>query len=428
MSRLSAFRAEVLWAVAAKLGTGVLQFAIILLMARMLSLEELGSFEFALRTMGVVLVVSNLGLTWKSLMLTSVGATDDDRVDVGAELSILIGAALLSSTLMSIAFIAFLTITSGTAFMPGLAERVVLTAMVPALTLLLVMSEAFRGLERIREASLFSGLFSNTLAFVVIGGYYLSLGELSVVSGLVVLSTSASVAASAAYLTLRRVVPGVAFRFRGIEMLRQIRISAPFAVYNTLVAVAATLDIWAVKLLLSAESLGQYATAARWSLLFLIPWMIASAVFRGRLAAAIGRKEVSKVNRIVGANAIAIGLIQGLLVLLLYFADGALLRLALPPEFGTMETTLILLAVAYSIQSTLSFYGLGLLLSGRTVFTVIVPLSQIAVFSALVHPLATHFGIEGVAAAMLVAITAASSLQVGLFATTFNRAGAADKT
>lgn len=417
-----------LWAATAKFSTGVFQFAIILLMARMLSLAEFGSFEFALRTMGVVLVVSNLGLTWKSLMLTNGGASDNDTSHIGDELSSVIGAALVSSTLMSVGFIAFLIAIGGEDFAPGLAERAVLIAMVPSFTLLLVISEAFRGLARIREASLFSGLISNGLALTVLAAIYLLAGKLGVVSGLMVLSVSASLAVTVAYVTLRRAVSGVALQFRGGAMLRQVRASAPFAVYNVLVAVAATLDIWAVKLLLPVESLGQYGMAARWGLFFLMPWMIASAAFRGRLAAAVGRKDVARVHRIVGTNAAALGLIQALLALIIYFAAGAILRIALPPEFGAIETTVVILALAYSIQSALSFYGLGLLLSGKSVFTFLVPLSQIAIFAVLAGPLAAHFGAEGIAVAVLISIAAASALQVGLFFAAFQRADTPHKT
>ncbi len=266
MSRFRGLRVDVLWAAAAKFGTGIFQFGISLLMAQMLSVAAFGTFEFVLRTMSVVLVVSNLGLTWKSLMLAS-GGEPEGNASLGAALSPVLGTALVSSTLMSIGFIAFMGATSGTDFAPGMFEWLILTAMVPAFTLLLVISEAFRGLSKIREASIFSGLFSNGIAFSVFLTFYLVSGDLTVVYGLVVLSVAASVAVATAFSVLRRLVSNIDLRFRWAEMAKQARDSTPFAVYSVLIAVAATLDIWAVKLLFPVEQVGVYGMAG---LIFLV--------------------------------------------------------------------------------------------------------------------------------------------------------------
>nr|WP_232897427.1 oligosaccharide flippase family protein [Pontibaca salina] len=411
-------RGEVLWAAAAKFGTGIFQFGISLLMARMLSVAAFGTFEFVLRTMSVVLVVSNLGLTWKSLMLASGGEPEEDA-SLGDDLSAVLGAALVSSTLMSVGFIAFMGATSGTDFAPDMFERVILTAMVPAFTLLLVISEAFRGLAKIRDASLFSGLFSNGIAFSVLLTFYLVSGDLTVVSGLMVLSVAASVAVATAFAVLRRLISNINLRFRWPEMAKQARESAPFAVYSVLVAVAATLDIWAVKLLFPIDQVGVYGIAARWSQFFLLPWMISSAVFRGRLASAIARNDIGRVHRIVAVNARVLGLIAVVLLLLIHLTSGALLRSVLPPEYTGSEPTLVLLAIAFSIQSTFSMYSLGLLLSSAKLLKFLVPLFQMAAFAALVGPLSMRLGLDGIGVSMLLAISAAAALQVGLFFTVF---------
>jgi len=195
-------RGETLWAFAAKVGTGVFQFAMSILLVRMMSVSAFGFYEFAFRTLGFLLVVSNLGLTWKTLMLAS-AAERDSYPALGSDVSAILKLTLLWSAALSAGFVMFLNGSGDVVFDASPATILALFLIMPALTLLLVVSETFRGLRNIREASIFSGLFSNGVALAALVLLYVLGVTLGAASALAIIGLAATLAC-ATFSAMRR--------------------------------------------------------------------------------------------------------------------------------------------------------------------------------------------------------------------------------
>ena|GEM_PF-2417576 len=404
-------RGETLWAFAAKVGTGVFQFAMSILLVRMMSVSAFGFYEFAFRTLGFLLVVSNLGLTWKTLMLAS-AAERDSYPALGSDVSAILKLTLLWSAALSAGFVMFLNGSGDVVFDASPATILALFLIMPALTLLLVVSETFRGLRNIREASIFSGLFSNGVALAALVLLYVLGVTLGAASALAIIGLAATLACATACFVLNRSIPVFRLALPREKAKRFLREGMPFLLYNVLVAGALILDIWYVKAVFGNEEVGIYALASRIALFFLIPWMIASAVFRGRLARAIDQADYDTVRAIIAIHLKYLGVVSVAMVGGLALFGGPLLALFFPPAFAASLPPMLFLAAAFSVTSAFSVYGICILFFPGNILKFIVPIVQALVFAVGVGPLASMWGSTGVGAAMLLALSVAAVLQV----------------
>ncbi|HCS12574.1 MAG: hypothetical protein COS82_06215 [Zetaproteobacteria bacterium CG06_land_8_20_14_3_00_59_53] len=262
-------------------------------------------------------------------------------------------------------------------------------------------AECLRGLEEIRLATLFEGLFSSLLFALLLLFVWLNRQDISLYQVIVITTCSALLSMLFALYSLgRRVVPLSSHGPVGVKEL--LRTGLPLLGGNIVVVLMTSLGLWVVGYLGTAEDAAQYGAAARVMLLAQFPLLALNAMLPPMIARIHAEGNIQEMERVVRLAASVALLGSGLVMLVFLFWGGDLLALLFGSFYADARWILVFLCIGVVANAWSGFCGPVLMMTGY--HNELVRMSLWAASATLLATwvLGRSFGSEGVALAMSV--------------------------
>jgi O-antigen/teichoic acid export membrane protein len=350
-----------------KVITATSRLAATALLARLLTQEEMGAFGLAFSFVIVGAMAGQLGLQGAVVRLVaeSMGTGRQGRARAAVR------AAYRYATLGTLAVAAFLLLGGGN----WLALRVwdssllaasmaVLTAWVLLWSCQVLTSETFRGFQDLRSATLFGGVISWLLALGLLFAVWLTRGEITFRSVILILIASTTLSLFPALNTLRRRVralpPGGSLA-RG-ELFS---ISIPMWITALTGFALAQSDLWILGAFVPKEQIAVYFSAMQLVALVSMSLLLVNLVVPPFIADLYARGERRRLQRILRTTATLAGM-PAFLVLLAFVLFGApILGFVYGPAFREGAVVLALLSLGKLVNVWTGSCGVTMSMTGH---------------------------------------------------------------
>lgn len=357
-----------LWALVGRVSMSGGSFLVSVLLARLMSPEEVGTYYLALSLVTVAAVAGRFGLEKTALSLVAQSVAEGRPAEARRTLHVISVFAAASLGLTGL-----LTWRAGgdplTALFPdaGLETRTAaLSLWIVYLGLEVLIAETFRGFGRIREASLFGGatgrillvmallcvpLTDVTLTLELAIGLTLAVGAVSLIpSGLLV------------YKRFRALGSQGPVRI-GVHHIA--RVASHLFVANIVFWVLGQAGLWIVAAFRPQDEVALYALAAR--LVMLVGWSssIVNAVVPPFISELYAQGFHHRLQRVLQAAAAVAGLPSAAVFLTFIFAGGPVLGLAFGPFYEDARLILAILCAAQLFVVWIGAAGPLLIMTGH---------------------------------------------------------------
>ena len=367
VSRDSRLLTDGAWALGGKGLTTIFGVATNALLARLLSLEDLGAFFLVSSVVLVSAIVAQAGLapTVVRLVAESIGLGQQARARAAATKALHLGviSAGMVALLFAVAVGQWIAVSI---FESALMAGVLFIAAVWIVPLSVqgILGETFRGFGDIRSATVFGGLLTSAFLALSLAAWWLT-GLKVDLGGVMTLAIAASVVSvMAGLIVLGRIVSMLPTGGQ-ISTRDALGIAAPLLVTNIMGAVVMQADLWIVGAFRSENEVAIYGAAARVAVLVVMPLWIMNSVVAPLIARYIvqGRKEeLQRLLRVAaswaGYTAIAVTLVFGIW-------GEELLSIVFGPSFRAGTTVLILLSVGQLAIVLTGSCGTTLIMAGH---------------------------------------------------------------
>jgi len=404
------------WLSGAKFGTAILQFILVVIMARTMSLSDFGFFQVFHR---YVLFLATIGCFGLNFTIVRVVA---EKIANGVTQRLVSDCAVMY--IITVVFSLILATLSYNLFI--YRESIWITVIgYPLYTLVIVLAsvqmlvpETFRGLHDYKYASVFSGLSTNTLLISLVLVLFLCIGNLTFknavsvffISSLLVLSVSIIFLGASLMKFTARKNKFIDLRLNGYT--ERIKESFPTWLGTLLYFLLIQGDVWIVLELFGSEAAAIYAVCSRFSLMLTFPLMIANSFIKPKLVEswAIGdRSYISVLLRNTAQVTFALSAVPTLFVLM--YSD-LILSFFFGEGYSVGADVLRILCVGQLILVACGPSSTILIMldkQTRIIFPAIVGVVCLGVFSFILSPLLEE---RGVAFAFVIGATVSSLLLV----------------
>lgn len=376
------------------------------ILTRLLSPVEIGIYFLIMSIGAVVVLVAQMGLSqlvvrhvaeasgqgresqirdmvWKAFI--SVAVVSSILAVIYAASAPAWGVVLFHSPLMGV----------GTGLVAG---WIVLTA------LRTLAAECFRGFHAIRLATLFEGLLTSLLFFLMMlwawrDGHMVSLHRVLSVSLLAALG-SAGVALGMLWTRLSRLPYE-----RATSIHALLRAGLPLLVSNLIVVLMTSFGLWAVGFLTTSADAALYGTAARLVVLVQFPLLALNAVVPPMVAHMHARSEMQQLERTLRLLAF-LCLLAALAVMLVFTLWGkAILGMLFGSYYAGAYGILLLLGAGIVANAWAGFCGPVLMMTGHQKELMRLSLLASVIMLPVTILSGRFFGAEGVAAGISIGVT-----------------------
>jgi O-antigen/teichoic acid export membrane protein len=388
------------------LPAGMLQ-AIVL--ARLLTPTELGTYFLALSLAGLAAIIAQIGLG-RTMVLLVASAVATDRPQAARHA---IRVAFVTTCITGA--LAALAVSDG----PGrwiarlLEDAAGLQAVLGTVALLLLalalmdlLAETFRGFHDLRWASLFGDQLLHRITLVAcLGAVWWSAWTVDLERVMLIALGSATVVLLAGFLVLRRRLAGLPRRGAAWPTGTVLRHGPPFLFVRLNIWLLAGADLWILGMFRPAEEVAIYGVASRMALIVGTPLVVANAALAPMIAELHSLGQRQRLERLVRAAATLSALPSLLAVVLYLAAGGPLLALVFTDDYARGFPVLILLALGQWLHVCLGSCGISLTMTGnqRDVMRISILFGVLTVlgFVAVAGP----FGMVGIGAVAAASIT-----------------------
>ena len=276
-------KGDSVWAFLGKVGAGVFQMFISMMLARLLLPVDFGKFQVVYGLIMVGGLLGSFGMPWVIVRLVAEGIARQEAAQSYLAAIKVLTIVALSSCTFAVLFLVFGGSAIQLAFDINVTNLVIYIAiLILTVSFMQVIPECFRGMRDIRLASIFSGVATNGLFMLVLFLYYIFFDEASLKVVVVVFFISSLVASIAALLFLFQKLK----RIRNINVVGNnstsgiIKAALPLLGVSILLFVITQADVWLVASLISTEVAAYYAASSRLVFLLTVPAMVANSVIK----------------------------------------------------------------------------------------------------------------------------------------------------
>ncbi len=272
-----------IWAFGAKIGTGISQVFVGIMLTRILTPNDFGVFQVVLRVIVFCAILGSSGMGWVVVRLVAEGITHGNP-----EQCYHIAKKVFQLVLFLSGLLAILNIFFGEKLISSLfhisidGSSYILALLIIAAAFQQIIPECFRGLHDIHFASLFSGLATNMLFLCVLIFVWLVFEETSFIRVLELFTLTSCFVVSVSSFFLRKKLCGIKQKdHHGQESYLDIlKISLPLLCSTLLLFFISQADVWIVASFFATEVAAYYAAASRLIIILTVPLMIANAVIK----------------------------------------------------------------------------------------------------------------------------------------------------
>ena len=391
------------WAFAGKVITVIFGLMVNVLLARLLTPEEMGAYFLTFSLVSVAAMIAQLGLsqTVVRLVAESIGTGQPGRAAAAIRIVFRFGAigSLLMAGFLALGIGAWIArVVFDSAIMAGVILLASLWVVV--MTCQNLLAESFRGFHDIRLATIFGGLVTSVLSALLFGVLWVWQGRASlsqvIVLALVAGGTSALVAG---VLLHRRVKPLQGQDSSTLQGKDVLRIAWPLLVTNLLLFALTGSDLWILGAFRSHEEVAIYGAAKRLVLLVSMSLFIVNAVVPPLIAEMYAQGKKRELERALRITATIAGIPAFGVVLVFILFSGPILGLVYGDFYRAGSTVLMLLSFGQLINVWAGSCGLTLIMTGHqaTLMWVTALCGFVAVCGSLL--LVQRYGPVGVAGA-----------------------------
>lgn len=188
--------------------------------------------------------------------------------------------------------------------------------------------------------------------------------------------------------------------------------SAPVTLNAVVWRAFADLPLWVAGLTIGPEGSALFGVAQRLASLVQLPLAAVASVLTPEVAALLARRQYADLEGRLrrGAALATIGSATGFAVLVI--GSHPLLRLVYGPYFERAAQAVIVLGLAQLINSATGMGGVTLQMMNESRRLLLLSVVSLSILAAIVWPLATTFGLTGLAWASMVAVTVQNVLMI----------------
>lgn len=353
-----------IWAFAGRLLTSLGQLAINVLLARLLSPQDLGAYFLAFSVVALGAIAGTLGLNQAAVRFVaeSMGLDQPGRARRAVRTAITfgglgaVGVGLLYLPLgyyLSVNFFRAPALAAVTGLVAGWMSVMVLQSL---------LAEVFRGFHDIRLATLFGGLLTAVVFTGSLGLLWWAEGQTTLTIVLILAIGSGATSALLAGWMLRRKVAAIPREGAedGVGIGVMLRVAGPLLVTNLTLFTLTQADLWILGAFRPPEEVAVYGAAARLVILVAVPIFVVNAVLPPLIAEMHAQGRVRELERTLRATA-ALAAIPAVLVLSTFVLAGeAVLGLVYGDYYRGGATVLAVLSLGQLVNVWVGSCGLTL--------------------------------------------------------------------
>lgn len=407
------------WAIGGKVGAVVIGLASNVLLARLLTPQEFGSYLLVFSVVSVGALIGCLGLNNATVRFVaeSMGLEQSGRAKrvIGS----VIGLGMIGALGASLLYLTVGGFVGRSVFdAPALATVVGLTAgWIAISTAQELFVETFRGFHDIRLTALFgslavgnsSGLVMRLLLLACLVALWMTRGQTDLATVILIMIASGSISALASgWLLYARTTSlpetGDPASTR-IGLGEILGVSGPLLVNNLTLFVLIYADIWILAAFQSQEQVAVYGAAARFMTLVTMPLMIVNAVLPPMIAELYARGERDRLQQIMRPIATLTGVPALLMLLTFVVAGGPILGLVYGDFYRGGATVLALLSFGKLTSVWSGSCGLTLQMTGHQTLIMCISILSGLLFVAGALWAVRDFGAVGVASVAAASVT-----------------------
>jgi O-antigen/teichoic acid export membrane protein len=394
------------WSFGGKLMSAFMGITTNVLIARLLTPEEMGIYFLIFSFVSVATVLAQLGLNQAVVRLVAESLAINDLGRVRATINIAFRYAILVATIVAVILITNAQkIVEISIFNSSISSVILRLAAIwiVVLTVQNLQAETFRGFHKIHLATLFGGLISSILPTVLLISIWLNHNtiQLAQILSIYIASGIASIILAGSIL-LRNMS-----KLKGQSYLNDfkvIKISLPFLINNLVFLFLTQANIWIINIYFSSKEVAIYGSVARLVSFVIQPLLIINAVVPPLIADLYTQGKKSELERTLRITATVAGIpALSVLFIFIFFGD-TILKLLYGSFYHAGSTTLVMLSIGQIINAWAGSCGLTLMMTGHQVLMMQITLVSGGITVMLSLSLVGYYGIVGVATAAAVGL------------------------
>jgi len=381
------------WALAGKITSSAATLGVNILLARLLSPEDMGAFFLAFSIVSIFTIIAQWGLGRGIVKLVAselaVGNTGRAR---SAILSSFIITACISFVVVvllnTLAGEWFLSKLSGTNSLAAVSGMLGLWVFVLALQG--IASESFRGYHDIRMATIFGGMLTAIVAMLLYLSVWLKSGRFELVDAVQLMAFATAVSLLIAGFFLSKKIAAKEHGAVNREQVKKVfRFGLPLMLTNLSLFATLEFHIWILAYYQPETEVALYGAALRLVLLLAIPLTIINAVIPPMVADMYSLKQYKRVQNLLQQTATIIGIPAFIVFLAIIFYGDELLGLVYGAAYTQAYIAFVILAVGQLINVFTGSPGILLTMSGheRVVF-------KTALYSSVLGLVVSFVGVQ----------------------------------
>ena len=394
------------WAISLKLVTGFLALFVNILLVRIMTMEDVGTYFITHSMVTIFSIVAQFGLPQLIIRLVSENMVQNNIKELKNNIYTIVIIALFSCFLVGIVVVFFggEWIAINVFNDPKIVDVVNLIAFwMVALSFQQIIVETFRGLHDIKMATLFSGVISNLVLVIIFSiMFYLDKSSYYFVIQLFTFAAIISVLVSAFILGRRLIV----LSNEKVEFNSENIISDAWPLWITSISVFILThsDLWIVTYFLNKTDVALYGSSAKLLILLSLVVSLSYAVLPPIISEMNKRGEFVKLQNLLRSFAFANSLIVAPIFLIILLFPSYILEVVYGESYVAASSILIILAVGRIFNVITGIRGYVLILTGNGAIqmkiSVIIGFLNIILCSVG----ATYWGVIGVSFAAMSAM------------------------
>lgn len=276
-------KSDTLWAFSAKIGTGVAQILVGMVLARILSPEEFGQYQVVQRVILFGSILGSLGMGWVIVRLVAEGLARNLPTQSYHSAKKILQITAICSAALAFFFWLFGNNLIQNTFdisISGITFIISLSLIIASFQTLI--PECFRGLHDIRFASLFSGLAINSIFLILLVLVWFIYKKSSFISVVNIYFGASLIIVLFSGFILKNKLSKLDMSLESPQesYLDIVKIATPIFISTILFFIISQADVWLVAAYISNESAAVYAAASRLVFVLTVPLMVANAVIK----------------------------------------------------------------------------------------------------------------------------------------------------
>lgn len=354
------------WAIFLKIATGALALVVNILLIRIMTMEDVGSYFITHSMVTIFSLIAQFGLPQLIVRLVSENIAQNNLKKLKDNIYTIVIIALFSCFLVGITLIFFAGewVAINLFKDPKIVGVINLVAFwMVALSFQQIIVETFRGLHDIKMASLFSGAISNFLMVLVLCIlFYLGKGDFYLVIKLFTLAAIISVIISA-YILKRRLVilKKEKYNYNSDNIVKD---AWPLWITSISVFILTYSDLWIVTYFLSKTDVALYGSSAKLLIILSLVVSLSYAVLPPIISEMNKRGEFKKLQNVLRSFAFGNSLVVSPIFLIIIIFPGYILELFFGESYIAASSVLIILSIGKIFNVITGMRGYVLILTG----------------------------------------------------------------